>query len=90
MNEAEQQEVVTLLNQVYPHFISSLQQMGVEKEQDMKVCLLLKMGFKPSRIASLVSRTDSAIANTRARLYKKVFGKDGRAEDWDQVIVNLL
>lgn len=90
MNEAEQQEVVALLNQVYPRFISSLQQMGVEKEQDMKVCLLLKMGFKPSRIASLVSRTDSAIANTRARLYKKVFGKDGKAEDWDQVIVNLL
>ena len=89
MSEAEQEEVVALLNQVYPTFISSLQQMGVEKEQDMKVCLLLKMGFKPSRIANLVSRTDSAIANTRARLYKKVLGKDGKAEDWDKVIMSL-
>jgi hypothetical protein len=89
MSEAEQEEVVALLNQVYPTFISSLQQMGVEKEQDMKVCLLLKMGYKPSHIASLVSRTDSAIANTRARLYKKVLGKDGKAEDWDKVIMSL-
>ena len=89
MNEVEQQEVIALLNQVYPTFLSSLQKMGVEKEQDLKVCLLLKMGFKPSRIASLVSRTDSAIANTRARLYKKVLGKDGKAEDWDKVIMSL-
>ena len=89
MSEAEQEEVVALLNQVYPKFIPNLQQMGVEKEQDMKVCLLLKMGFKPSRIASLVSRTDSAIANTRARLYKKVLGKDGKAEDWDKIIMGL-
>jgi hypothetical protein len=36
-----------------------------------------------------VSRTDSAIANTRARLYKKVLGKDGKAEDWDKVIMSL-
>ena len=89
MNEVEQQEVIVLLNQLYPTFISSLQKMGVEKEHDLKVCLLLKMGFKPSRIASLVSRTDSAIANTRARLYKKVFGFDGKAEDWDKLIMSL-
>ena len=89
MNEEEQQELIVLLNQLYPSFLSSLQKMGVEKEHDLKVCLLLKMGFKPSRIASLVSRTDSAIANTRARLYKKVFGIDGKAEDWDKIIMSL-
>jgi hypothetical protein len=47
------------------------------------------MGFMPSRIAALVSRSDSAIANTRARLHKKVFGKDGKAEDWDNFIISL-
>ena len=78
-----------LINKVYPDFLPTLQKLGVEKEQDMKVCLLLKMGFKPSRIAALVSRSDSAIANTRARLYKKVFGKDGKAEDWDKFIISL-
>ena len=89
MSDADQEEVMTLLNQLFPDFIPSLKKLGVEKEQDMKICLLLKMGFKPSRIASLVSRTDSAIANTRARLYKKVFGTDGKAEDWDKVIMEL-
>ena len=89
MSETEQHEAWELINKVYPDFLPTLQKLGVEKEQDMKVCLLLKMGFKPSRIAALVSRSDSAIANTRARLYKKVFGKDGKAEDWDKFIISL-
>lgn len=89
MNTDEQAEVVALLNQIYPDFIPRLMKFGVFKEQDMKVCLLLKMGFKPSRIASLVSRSDSAIANTRARLYKKVLGKEGKAEDWDKIIHDI-
>ena len=89
MSETEQHEAWELINKVYPDFLPTLQKLGVEKEQDMKVCLLLKMGFKPSRIAALVSRSDSAIANTRARLYIKVFGKDGKAEDWDKFIISL-
>lgn len=89
MSAEEQSEVVALLNQIYPDFMSRLLKLGVSKEQDIKVCLLLKMGFKPSRIASLVSRSDSAVANTRARLYRKVLGKDGKAEDWDKIIQSL-
>ena len=89
MNSDEQAEISNLLSQLYPDFLPRLQKFGVVKEHDLKVCLLLKMGFKPSRIASLVSRSDSAIANTRARLYKKVFGKDGRADEWDKVIMSL-
>jgi tetratricopeptide (TPR) repeat protein len=89
MSETEQHEAWELINKVYPDFLPTLQKLGVEKEQDLKVCLLLKMGFMPSRIAALVSRSDSAIANTRARLHKKVFGKDGKAEDWDNFIISL-
>ena len=89
MSAEEQSEVVALLNQIYPDFMSRLLKLGVSKEQDIKVCLLLKMGFKPSRIASLVSRSDSAVANTRARLYRKVLGKEGKAEDWDKIIQSL-
>lgn len=89
MNPREQAEVEALLNQVYPDFVPRLLKFGIFKEQELKVCLLLKMGFKPSRIASLVSRSDSAVANTRARLFKKVLGKDGKAEDWDKIILSL-
>ncbi len=89
MSPREQAEVEALLNQVYPDFVPRLLKFGIFKEQELKVCLLLKMGFKPSRIASLVSRSDSAVANTRARLFKKVLGKDGKAEDWDKIILSL-
>ena len=89
MSFNEQAEVETLLNQVYPDFMPHLLKLGVSKEQELKVCLLLKMGYTPTHIASLVSRTVSAVANTRSRLYKKVLGKEGSAEDWDKIIQNL-
>ena len=89
MNLNEQAEVESLLNQVYPDFISHLLKLGVFKEQELKVCLLLKMGYKPTHIANLVSRSVSAVANTRARLYKKVLGKEGSAEEWDMIIQSL-
>ena len=89
MSLDEQAKVETLLNQVYPDFMSRLLKLGVSKEQELKVCLLLKMGYTPTHIASLVSRSVSAIANTRARLYKKVLGKEGSAEDWDKIIQSL-
>ena len=89
MSPSEQAEVEALLNRIFPDFMSRLLKFGIFKEQELKVCLLLKMGFKPSRIANLVSRSDSAVANTRARLYKKVLGKDGKAEDWDKIIQSL-
>ena len=89
MNLNEQSEVESILNQVYPDFIPHLLKLGVFKEQELKVCLLLKMGYKPTHIANLVSRSVSAVANTRARLYKKVLGKEGSAEDWDKIIQSL-
>lgn len=89
MNLNEQAEVEALLNQVYPDFMPHLLKLGVFKEQELKVCLLLKMGYKPTHIANLVSRSVSAVANTRARLYKKVLGKEGSAEEWDKIIQSL-
>ena len=89
MNEKDSAEAMEIVNQLFPDFSSRLTEFGVIKEHEVKMCYLVKMGFKTSRIASLLSRTDSAISNGRMRLYKKVFGKEGKAEDWDKVVRNL-
>lgn len=89
LSQKDQIEAEELLSQVYPDFFIRLQSLGIIKEQELKVCLLLKMGFIPSRIASLVSLTLSAITNIRKRMYGKVTGKSGKAEDWDKIVDNL-
>ena len=89
ITEKDQVEIEELLNQVYPDFFPRLRSLGIVKKHDFIVCMLVKMGFNPSRIASMVSLTLSAITNTRKRMYGKVTGKMGKAEDWDQIVESL-
>ena len=87
--DADWQAVSDLLNQVYPDFLQRLATLGILKEQELKVCMALKMGFKPAEVARLVAREKNTITNARARMYKKVTGKSGKAEDWDEIIMKL-
>lgn len=89
INETNAMAMMELVNSLYPDFKTRLTTFGVIKEHEVKMCYLIKMGFKTSRIATLLSRTDSAISNGRMRMYKKVFGKEGKGEDWDKVIMSL-
>ena len=89
LTDRDRHELEELLNQVYPDFFSRLRSLGIVKKHDLTVCMLVKMGFNPSRIASLVSLTLSAITNTRKRMYGKVTGKTGKAEDWDKILESL-
>ena len=87
--DADWEEMTNLINQVYPDFLTRLGTLGILKEQELKVCMALKMGFKPAEIARLISRERNTITNARARMYKKVTGKVGKAEDWDEIIMKL-
>ena len=89
INEADMAEVTALVNRLYPDFSTRLAKLGVVKDHEVRMCYLIKMGLKTSRLAILLSRTDSAISNGRMRLYKKVFGVEGKGEDWDKVIKSL-
>lgn len=83
------EDVKVLLDEVYPEFFFRLHSIGVVKDQVIKVSMLLKMGFAPSKIASLLSLSLSAISNIRKRTYEKVTGKVGKADDWDKIIMNM-
>ena len=89
VTDKEMKDVEELINVVYPDFITRLHTFGVNKPQDMKVCLLLKMGFSPSHIASLLSRRESTLTNARKNLFKKITGKEGKAEEFDKIIKGI-
>ncbi|MDM8336437.1 tetratricopeptide repeat protein [Mediterranea massiliensis] len=55
-------------------------------EHEYKICLLLKLEFKPIEIASLTLHSKESVASTRRRLYEKVFKCKGSPNDWDEII----
>ncbi len=89
MSLKDREAVVVLLNQVYPDFFNRLHSLGVIKEHELEVCMLVKMGYNPSRTALLLSHSQSAITNTRKKIYERVTGKQGKASDWDEIIMEL-
>jgi hypothetical protein len=83
------QELSKAVNQVYEGFSTRLMRLCHPTPHEFHVCLLLKSGFEPVRIAALTLRSKAAISTVRSRLYEKTFGKKGSAKDWDEVIRTL-
>ena len=82
-------DIESLLNEVHPSFIPLLQQFGEMNALEYQVSILLKLGFSPIHIASLVLRDKSTISAIRRRLYKKTMGQNGSPSDWDDIIKSL-
>ena len=83
------QMLADAVNQAYPQFSSRLFSLCSLSSHEYHVCLLLKAGFEPVRIATLTLRSKAAVSTVRSRLYEKAFGKKGSAKDWDEVIKTL-
>ena len=81
--------LIEILNKTYPNFLSKLKDMYKLKPIELRICILLKLHFKPAQIAQLVLRTKQSITATRKRLYSKIFQKEGSAEDFDKFISSL-
>ena len=73
-----------------PSFIQTLGNTGYElQSHETDLCVLIKVGFRPSEIAILMNMTPQNITNLRARLNKKMFHADKGAKDFDEKIINL-
>lgn len=79
--EALQKQVV----KAYPGFIKALRQLsGNLTESDLRLAMLIKTGFLPGEIATLMDKSPSGISMARTRLYQKCCGeasKDAQAVD---------
>lgn len=87
--KAEWQEIETTIHDSYPDFRERIEILCSLSEHEYHVCLLLKMGVEPSRIADLTAHTKASVTQTRKRLYKKCFGEAGMGEQWDEFIKSL-
>lgn len=89
LGEEDWQRLTELVNQLYTGFTSKLYALYPMSEQDLRVCLLIKVRVQPKDIATLTAHSKESVASTRSRLYHKVFGRKGSTREWDEFIIQM-
>lgn len=74
---------------ISPRFKEKINSIYPVDSYDYKICMLVKLGFTNSDIATIMCRTDGTISVYRASLYKKFFKIKGKAKDFDNFICSL-
>lgn len=82
-------EIEDYLDDNYPGFRTSLRNLTSLSEIEWHHSLLTRLGFRNVEIATLLCKSKSTISLSKKRLYAKVAGKEGKAEDWDALISNI-
>lgn len=77
------------VNMYFSEFKIKLYRISNLSELEYRICLLLKIDISLSGIAILVHREPSALTMSRKRLFKKLFKKDGKAEELDSFIRSI-
>ena len=78
------------INITYEGFIAKLYGFNPKISQmDLRICLLIKIAIKVSRMAIFLNRSKSSISSSRSRLHKKLTGRDGTPDDLDELIKGM-
>lgn len=78
-----------LITPAFPNFIERLYSLHSPNDNELHVCILLKLKFRPADIARLLELKPESISSIRKRLYQKVTGNSGSPEMWDKIIDSL-
>ena len=87
--KAQWNELSLSFDKYLPLFEKSLKDIYPISEEEWKVCMLLKLGYSPTDLSYLISKSSSGISSVRSRLYSKFFGKKGQPSDWDAFINSI-
>lgn len=88
---AEEWELLkNLITPAYPLFFERLFSLhATPNDNELHVCILLKLQFRPADIGRLLELKPETISSIRKRLYRKVTGEDGVPELWNKIIYSL-
>ena len=79
-----------LINQEIPSFYGIIHDKNkFMKETDYRICILVRLHFSPKEISNLVGESISYISTKRARLLAKIFGTEGKSEEFDKKICEI-
>ena len=82
-------EIERQVRRLHPTFRGRLYSLYAFSETEYRVCLLLKLHFTPTEIATALCKDKSTVSTIRGRLYAKVFGTKGSSKAWDEFIEQI-
>ena len=86
----ELKELHALINKEIPTFRTKLNCGSPLNDFEFDVCLLIKTLFSSSEIARIKQCSPAYITQTRKRIYKKIFKKEGRADELNEYIMSVF
>lgn len=79
--------LIAAIDKTYNNFTWRLQKLYPKiSEQEIRICVLLKISINPQCIANLLLRSRQAMDSARKKLYKVTHNQDGTASMWDNFI----
>lgn len=86
LTASEWNDLERRINDAYNGFCLRLASLATLKENELRMCLLTKIGLKPMERARLLKCSPQAATMMRQRLFQKLTGHDGTANDFDELI----
>ena len=86
ISEEKWDELEEYLNNNFNQFCKQLRHKYNVNDRNFRMCCLIKLGFTNTEMMKISCITKSAVSNMRARLYRRLFGKNGSATDLDAFI----
>lgn len=82
-------ELAQMLDEAFNNFTTKLIVNTGASELELRICYLRKLNVSPVLIAGILNRGRGAISMARKRLYTKLTGKNGSAQQFDDYIMSL-
>ena len=83
----EWEQARTKLFAHYPGFGDFMQEHAHHlNDKEQKVCLLVRLGFKPSNIGSMLKVSSSYVTELRSKMLQKLFGIAGDSKAFDKML----
>lgn len=90
LKDTDWEQLKEALNAAYPDFLPHLYTLYPKlSQQELYICYLIKINLKRTMMAELLNRSVSAITNSLSRLYQKIHGEKGSAQQMEEIIQKL-
>jgi len=87
--QADWTELDQVINEHFEDFKLKLYRICKLSDLEYQICVLLKLELPLSCISTIVHREPSALTMARKRLFKKMFKREGKAEELDSFIRSI-
>ena len=90
IDEEQWRLLETFADQHAGQFVERLMQYYPKmKPNDLRLCLLVKMGFTNLQMSNIFHRTQQATTNARKRLFARIFNREGQSDDLNRFILSF-